>query len=59
MVNCEICPIRAECEEIKYDHVNEASQDMQGYVHNTMDYCPLVVMISQDLNKSLAELYKV
>ena len=45
MTNCEICPIRKECEDAREEIANGAVADMRGYVQGAMDSCPLVVIM--------------
>jgi len=59
MTNCEICPIRKECDGTKRRIINESVVDMHGYVWYALDSCPLIEIMMNKFESDVKNLTKV
>jgi hypothetical protein len=59
MTNCEICPIKEECEDAREEIVNESVADMRGYVWGAVDSCPLVEIMRNNFESNVRNLTKL
>ncbi len=55
-MNCELCPIRDECEITKENIINNCVADMRTFMYSVMEYCPLIEYMMDSLEASSEKL---